>query len=298
MQGTRKMTSATELLFLAVSLVPAFAGATGSLRGSPGVSWDYRSFHIGDWPAKGFPLCAGLPAGPEFPHNEWQAPIDIPTDVVDRDNDSLVLTTRDGGCNSVDLERNGHTWMVSWADANCSNFVATWHGRNYTLKQLHFHIESENMLGGHHQDMEIHLVHQAADGSSLVIGAFLEHTELSNVTHEAWEESGFLHQLFFHGFLAENQVTSGQQLNPYSGMISEGKEFYSYLGSLTTPPCTPNLEWIVLRQSIPIKQENIDNFQQYLKQASQPDSYGRVDRPVQPLKGRPIKVGIVGGVVG
>lgn len=288
----------TGLLVLASSLAQALAG-TGALRGASGMNWDYKSFHVGDWPEKGFPMCAGKPAGPDYPHNEWQAPIDIPTDVVDRDNDSLILTTLTGGCDRVDMESNGHTWEASWQDVGCSNFVATWHGRNYTLQQLHFHFESENMLGGHHQDMEIHLVHQAADGASLVIGAFLEHSELVGQTHKSLQEDGFLHQLFFHGFLPHqgDSVKPGRRLNPYSGMMSQGEEFYSFLGSLTTPPCTPNLEWVVLKRSIPIAQHDVAEFEKYLRSAPQPDSYGMVDRPVQPLNGRPVKVGGISRIV-
>jgi len=265
------------------------------------VTWDYKNFHVGDWPEKGFPLCAGKPAGPEYPHNEWQAPIDIPTGVEDRDDDSLVLTTVAGGCDRVDMESNGHTWEASWQDANCSNFVATWHGRNYTLQQLHFHFESENMVGGHHQDMEIHLVHQSADGAALVIGAFLEHSDFIETSHKSLQENGFLQQLFFSpGFLSQQgtAMEPAQSLNPYSGLMSEGEEFYSFLGSLTTPPCTPNLEWVVLRQTIPIAQRDIDQFERYLRTAPQPDSYGMVDRPVQPLNGRPIKIGSIAKVVG
>merc|ERR1712066_593155 len=196
-------------------------------------------------------------------------------------------------------EHNGHTWEASWEDANCSNFVASWHGRNYTLQQLHFHFESENMLGGHHQDMEIHLVHQSADGASLVIGAFLEHSEVSGQsTHKALEENGFLRQLFFRGFISQRSETAARRLNPYSGLFSQGEEFYSFLGSLTTPPCTPNLEWVVLRQKMPIAQQDVDQFERYLRTAPQPDSYGMVDRPVQPLNGRPIKIGSIAKVVG
>jgi len=279
---------ALTLLALASSFAFTLASA-GGLRGS-GESWDYRGFHVGDWPDKGFPLCAGRPAGPGSPHNEWQAPIDIPTEVTDRDTDTLILTGRDGGCSSVDMEHDGHTWQASFERVNCSRLTASWHGRNYTLLQLHFHLESENMLGGHHKDMEVHLVHRAEDGSLLVIGVLLERSDLPESGLS--QENGFLGTLFRVGF-SLHQVMDQPLMNPYSGLMSQGQEFYTYLGSLTTPPCTPNIEWIVMRDPVPIKRQSIEEFEGYLKRASQSDSYGHVDRPVQPLNGRPVKIGTI-----
>merc|ERR1712232_92764 len=108
------------------------------------------------------------------------------------------------------------------------------------------------------------------------------------------QDNQFLHELLQLGF-EEDGVADGILMNPYGSMVQHGDQFYSYLGSLTTPPCTPNLVWIMMKRLIHITQADIDKFESYLmsSQASQTDGYGRVDRPVQPLNGRSVKLGHV-----
>merc|ERR1712176_1436860 len=133
--------------------------------------------------------------------------------------------------------------------------------------------------------MEVHMVHQSADGHSLVLGLLLEHS--ANV----FKQNAFLHDLLELPF-ASDEIATGLLMNPYAGTMKEGDQFYSFLGSLTTPPCTPNLEWIVMREPILIQAATIERFESFLQTwASQADSYGHDNRPVQPLNGRQIKLG-------
>jgi carbonic anhydrase len=192
------------------------------------------------------------------------------------------------------MEHDGHTWIVSFEKVGCTNLVASWHGRNYTMQQLHFHFESENMLGGHHKDMEVHLVHKAEDGAMLVIGQLLDHSDLGE--SRIASENGFLTTLFRAGFELD-RVTHLSVMDPYSGLMSQGEEFYSYIGSLTTPPCTPNIEWVVLKDPVPITRHHVRMFEGYLQRAPQPDSYGHDDRPVQPLNDRPVKLGTISAML-
>lgn len=153
------------------------------------------------------------------------------------------------------------------------------------MTQLHFHVESENMLHGHHKDMEIHMVHQSDDGHSLVLGSFVQSH------HAVSEQNKFLDELLELHFVSKN-LSTGLLMNPYAGALKEDQAFFSFLGSLTTPPCTPNLEWVLMRDPIWVAPEDVARLERYLKQsADQADSYGRDDRPVQPLNGRPILVG-------
>jgi len=283
-------------LFAMLAAIAAVALAEhGNLRGAAAQPWDYASFHVGDWQEKGYPLCAGLPALPEHPHNEWQSPIDIPprpdgAKARADDGEGLQLSAEGEGCHRVRMEHNGHTWEANFAALGCTSLVATWKGKNYTMQELHFHVESENMLGGHHQDMEVHMVHQADDGSQLVIAQFLARSQAVD------EENPFLNETFrlFEQTYRDVEL-SGMLMNPYAGLLRAGEEFYSFLGSLTTPPCTSGLEWIVMREPTWICPGDMDSFEEYLMSPAgyQADSYGRDDRPVQPLNGRPIALGSI-----
>uniref|UniRef100_A0A7S2L7I4 carbonic anhydrase n=1 Tax=Zooxanthella nutricula TaxID=1333877 RepID=A0A7S2L7I4_9DINO len=202
----------------------------------------------------------------------------------------MVLEARGGGCNRVGLESDNHTWYASFAMAGCTNLTATWHGRKYTLQQIHFHIESENMLHGHHMDMEVHMVHKSADNRSLVIGLFVQRS------HIVVEENRFLDRLLELHY-SSDAITSGVLENPYLGTMKTGDRFYSFLGSLTTPPCTPNLEWVLIQDILYVAPRDIQKFEHFLKTRPQADSYGHDDRPVQPLNFRPIKIGKVSAIM-
>merc|ERR1712217_18015 len=138
------------------------------------------------------------------------------------------------------------------------------------------------------KDGGCHKVGLEHDGHALVIGLFLQRH------HGIAEQSVFLDELLQMRFTSNN-ITTGLVMNPYAGTMKTNDRFYSYLGSLTTPPCTPNLEWVVMADPIFVAPEDIAKFESYMKtSASQADSYGRDDRPVQPLNGRPIKLGRIG----
>lgn len=155
---------------------------------------------------------------------------------------------------------------------------------------LHFHSLSENQIDDAHFDGEVHLVHTAkADNKTkyLVIGAFLEMVKYSR---------NVLDMLFSYNFTTARQISLGRgKINPYS-LFSSGDAFFSYQGSFTTPPCTPDVEWISLMQPKTITRTSWEGFRSFLsddKLSGQQDSYGMDSRPVQPLNGRSIKVGFM-----
>merc|ERR1719436_1518841 len=101
----------------------------------------------------------------------------------------------------------------------------------------------------------------------------------------------FLQMIFRHGFDKKKWVGVDPKMDPYTGLFEEGDEFYNFLGSFTTPPCTPNVEWILFKNPIPTARGNLDNLKKFLKTAKQSDEYGHDFRPVQPLHGRHIYSG-------
>lgn len=250
--------------------------------GDPGCPWDYKSFHTGNWPDIGFPKCGGQK---DVNHNEWQSPVDLPKDILYDPVDSPQFTALEGGCKHFELERNNHTFEAEFSSSNCTNLKVTWKNKTYTMLEFHFHSESENVINHEHFPGEMHMVHQAEDGSWLVLGVFLDRVKGPG--------NPFLTQVF-RGLTEDPHGSNSEEvlLNPYQAMILTGSKFLSYLGSFTTPPCASNVEWISVRKPVSISPADLQTFKEFLKNdASQVDSYYQNVRPIQPLNDRKFKIG-------
>ena len=115
-------------------------------------------------------------------------------------------------------------------------------GVNYNLIQIHFHEPSEHTINGVRFPIEIHLVHQNSDKNYTVLGIMgIEGKECESM--ERMES-------FLPLALNEEKLINGAF--DLSSLFPERKDYYSYHGSLTTPPCTENVEWIVFRDPIAV----------------------------------------------
>mmetsp|Transcript_103254 Transcript_103254/g.291578 ORF Transcript_103254/g.291578 Transcript_103254/m.291578 type:complete len:326 (+) Transcript_103254:67-1044(+) len=287
------LTGVGASFMLAIVAVPSASTLAAALSRAIGLSgeksppWDYTSFHLGDWPEK-YPLCGGKP-DPRYSHNEFQSPIAIPS--IDDKNVPHVgapqFLAQDGGCHMADVERNEHTLETSFNAANCTNLKATFKGITYTLLQFHFHSLSENKIKGRHTAAEMHMVHQSDDGRYLVIGMFLEGANRGPADN-------FLATVFKDGLEPGHEHEFKQQpINPYT-ILRAGEPFYSFMGSFTTPPCTPDVQWLLLKKTHPVRAKYLTEFHFYLdNDADQADSYGNVYRPVQPINGREFEFGVL-----
>jgi len=126
--------------------------------------------------------------------------------------------------------------------------------------------------------MEMHLVHKSSEGKLLVIGVLAqegeEHTELARAGD--WVEEQIGHRMLQAG----EEVAGGYQLDLMKLLPENREHFYAYGGSLTTPPCTEGVQWIVFKDSIQVSKEQISRFVR---------AYGPIARPVQPLRNREIE---------
>ena len=135
--------------------------------------------------------------------------------------------------------------------------------RPFTLKQFHIHTPSEHTINKQAYDAEIHFVHEASDGRLAVVAAMVEAGHKS-VTYEA--------------ILQHMNETTDFDI-PVSDIMPEGKEYYHYIGSLTTPPLTENVEWYVLKTPVTLSQEQIAHLMTF---------YSHNNRDLQALNERPI----------
>lgn len=148
----------------------------------------------------------------------------------------------------------------------------TYGGVRYELLQFHFHIASEHRVNGHAFPMEQHFVHRAADGSLLVVGAFLRggghRTVVDRVLHTLPAECG--------GHLHVGHVD-------LRAALPRDLHTYRYLGSLTTVPFTPGVRWHVLRTPLHVEWDTIARFHGLFPHGN--------SRPLQPTGDRVVRLG-------
>ncbi|RDV13659.1 carbonic anhydrase family protein [Pontibacter diazotrophicus] len=160
---------------------------------------------------------------------------------------------------------NGHTVQVYGTE---TSFI-TVEGKRYQFKQFHYHYPSEHTIDGEQYPLEMHLVHQEEGTSNLVVLAvFIE---------EGTTVNPFLEKVFTQiPAQKEEEVQTEVQLT-LSDYIPPTQTHYTYIGSLTTPPCTVGVDWIVFREPLQASEEQIAKFSAL---------YANNARPVQPLNNR------------
>lgn len=162
---------------------------------------------------------------------------------------------------------NGHTIQVDVAEGNNISVM----GRSWQLVQLHFHRPSEERVNGKSFEMSMHLVHRGYANNYAVIAVLMERGPEHPVIQTLWN-----HLPLDTGMSVEppNVVIDLMKLLP------ERRDYYTYMGSLTTPPCTENVLWMVFKEPILVSPEQIGIFARL---------YPHNARPVQPTNDRLIK---------
>lgn len=162
------------------------------------------------------------------------------------------------------VTNNGHTVQVDYAPG--SNLELD--GMHFELKQFHFHAPSENLIKGHSYPLEGHLVHANAKGELAVVAVMFEPGQANAALSQAWQllpaKAGESH--------AFKEPISAEQLLPIK------RDYYRFSGSLTTPPCSEGVRWLVMKQPVQVSQAQIDAFKAVMHHPN--------NRPVQPLHGR------------
>jgi carbonic anhydrase len=162
---------------------------------------------------------------------------------------------------------DGHGIQVNYHDREYPENV-TFNNKDYRLVQFHLHTPGETEWHNQTFPLEIHFVHQNDDGGALVIGVFVKGGEpkktLQQMIEQLPQDKGIEHPL-------------KGQINP-TDLVPTKLDYYSFMGSLTTPPCSEGLQWVVLANPITASPAQIAQ----LRKAN-----GGVNaRPVQPLNNR------------
>ncbi|KAF5372324.1 hypothetical protein D9615_009249 [Tricholomella constricta] len=139
--------------------------------------------------------------------------------------------------------------------------TTTYEGKEYKLEQFHFHTPSEHLIESEYFPMEVHFVHKAADNSSLALGALFELTMDGSTTDLLTVLTKSLKKIYRAGSVTE---TGPLDFKPIERFFHT-TPFYNYVGSLTAPPCTSGLTWLVAKRPLPINVPTFLAFKSLLK---------------------------------
>lgn len=140
---------------------------------------------------------------------------------------------------------NGHTIQVNVAPG--SSMVLE--GKTYQLLQFHFHHASEHTVDGKHYPLEAHFVHQAEDGTLGVLGVFFEEGA----------SNPLLDHILALAPTGEGEAEETLQVDPFA-LLPTDLRMYRYEGSLTTPPCSEVVEWVVFKQPMQASKTQLNAF--------------------------------------
>ena len=222
--------------------------------------------------------CKNKPTSTQTPVNIVQAQPDLTLKYPE-------FNAENGGCNKWAQFSNTHAYEVSFAEVGCHNLNITYDEKDWVLQQLHFHTTSEHSVGGGLYAAEVHLVHAAADGSLLVIGVLIESSSSTS-------GNMFLRNFWAHGAFTASTQTAKTPINPYTDFLPGSRNFYTYMGSLSTPPCTEGVTWIVFKDIMTVSPSDLKNIHDSVKRTPHNivnPKTGYSNRPVQPLNGRVVK---------
>jgi carbonic anhydrase len=160
---------------------------------------------------------------------------------------------------------NGHTVQANMAPGNAIEIG----GNRFELQQFHFHRPSEERIDGRQFEMSVHLVHKDTMGKLAVVTLLLDKGPAQPAVQKVWNNLP----------LEKNQDVPARVALDLNELLPTDQRYYTYMGSLTTPPCTEGVQWVVMRQPVTVAPEQIELFARI---------YPMNARPVQQAAGRRI----------
>lgn len=193
---------------------------------------------------------------------ERQSPIDI-RDGMKLELEPITFDYRPSGFKVVD---NGHTIQANVGGWNSMRVM----NRRFRLVQFHFHRPSEEAIDGRQFEMVVHLVHKDSEDRLAVVAVLVD---------------GGARQPAIPAVLNNLPLERGEEVAAYSQLdlmqiLPESKRYFTYMGSLTTPPCSEDVLWIVMKQPVQASPDQLGLFSRL---------YPMNARPLQSAAGRTIK---------
>ncbi len=178
--------------------------------------------------------------------------------------ESLVFDYRPSAASVVN---NGHTIQVDVEGDN----TLTVRGSTFKLLQFHFHHPAEEKINYKGFAMVAHLVHRNAEGQLAVVAVLLDPGAASPFIDKVWT--------YIPLDVADRVRTPAEWIDLKS-LLPQDQRYYQFMGSLTTPPCSEGVLWMVLKQPVTLSREQLKLFTQMFPNNA---------RPVQALNGRVVR---------
>ena len=228
---------------------PDKAGKKVALHTAP--HWGYDGIMGPEQWGKEFPTCA---------KGKSQSPLDIRGPFVK----ARATVNADYKEGPLKIINNGHTIQVNVAAGSKLRVDSM----PYDLLQFHFHRPSEEKINGVPMAMVVHFVHKNAAGKLVVLGVLLKEGNENPGIKTLWDNLP----------KAEGSESSPEGVNFNPGnLLPREFDFYSYEGSLTTPPCTEGVSFFILKTPANVSSDQVNKF-----------PFKNNARPVQPRNGREI----------
>jgi carbonic anhydrase len=193
-----------------------------------------------------------------------QSPVNIRTQDVRRTSlPKLMFNYRSAPLHIID---NGHSVQINVERGSHLKFG----DKRYELVQFHFHHPSEELINGKRSEMVVHLVHRDTVGKLAVVAVLLRAGQPNATVETLWShlpkqkerQADFKHVV----------------INP-AGLLPTDRSYFTYMGSLTTPPCSEGVRWLILRSPSTLSKHELAVFAKL---------YPNDARPVQKLNGRQV----------
>ncbi|MEJ2467727.1 MAG: carbonic anhydrase family protein [Campylobacterales bacterium] len=242
--------SLTLTLASAALLVTAAAASEHESTAHHEAHWDYAENGPAHW--EEFSKTCGI--------GHHQSPINIVPGKTVSLNAEYALHMDEDVHTTAKIIDHGHSIKVTPKAGGTIEL----HGEKFRLLQFHFHGKSEHTVDGKRYDMVAHFVHQNPETKQLAVVAvfFTEgknNPVLDNILGNIGRET---------------------RIDPQDLLPGDTQHYYHYIGSLTTPPCSENVQWYLLKKPVEASKDQIDAFRKY---------YVDNERPVQELFDREIE---------
>lgn len=195
---------------------------------------------------------------------KYQSPIDIETKKVEVSAQAKPIGFA-YTAGPAELVNNGHTIQVNLPEAGSADIA----GGEYKLLQFHFHTPSEEKIDGKNYPLVAHLVHKNAQGGLAVVA----------VLFKVGKENEALKPVFTGLPAKEGEARKLAGTFDASQLLPTDRAYYAFMGSLTTPPCSEEVKWQVLKTPVELSAAQLASFKKL---------YTMNARPVQPLNGRKV----------
>ena len=162
---------------------------------------------------------------------------------------------------------NGHTVQVLPTGTGSNSITVN--GHTYQFAQFHFHHHSEHAIDGKSYPLEMHIVNQDPSNNTLVVMAVF--------FQESATENPFIAKVFNNIPAQKQKEVQTTESISLRSILPTNQHYYTYTGSLTTPPCTPGVDWVIFKHPVSISSAQLAKFTQL---------YPANARPVQPLNTR------------